>query len=129
VNNPITTSDGELLSVKLKKVESFRRRTALLLVAPLLLFIIFTYIMPIASLMWRSIDNTLLNSLLSNTNEVIHEWNGMDLPNEDVFEAFYKDLRKATENKEQGKIAIRLNYELSGMSSLTKKDCSKNEEI
>jgi putative spermidine/putrescine transport system permease protein len=90
VNNPITTSDGELLSVKLKKVESFRRRTALLLVAPLLLFIIFTYIMPITSLMWRSIDNTLLNSLLSNTNEVIHEWNGMDLPNEDVFEAFYK---------------------------------------
>ena len=77
--------------------------------------------MPIGSLMWRSIDNTLLNSLLSHTNEVIHEWNGMDLPNEDVFEAFYKDLRKATENKEQGKIAIRLNYELSGMSSLTKK--------
>ena len=125
MNNPITTSDGELLSVKLKKVESFRRRTALLLVAPLLLFIIFTYIMPIASLMWRSIDNTLLNSLLSNTNEVIHEWNGMDLPNEDVFEAFYKDLRKATEKKEQGKIAIRLNYELSGMSSLTKKTARK----
>ena len=78
MNNPITTSDGELLSVKLKKVESFRRRTALLLVAPLLLFIIFTYIMPIGSLMWRSIDNTLLSSLLSNTNEVIQEWNGMD---------------------------------------------------
>jgi putative spermidine/putrescine transport system permease protein len=129
VTQPITTSDGQLLSVKLKQVESYRRRTALLLVAPLLLFILFTYIFPIGSLLFRSIDNTQLNALLINTHAEIHEWDGTDLPNEEVFKAFFKDLRIATDNKEQGKIATRLNYELSGMSSLTKKTARKAKKF
>lgn len=129
MTQPITTSDGQLLSVKLKQVESYRRRTALLLVAPLLLFILFTYIFPIGSLLFRSIDNTQLNALLINTHAEIHEWDGTDLPNEEVFKAFFKDLRIATDNKEQGKIATRLNYELSGMSSLTKKTARKAKKF
>jgi putative spermidine/putrescine transport system permease protein len=129
VTQPITTSDGQLLSVKLKQVESYRRRTALLLVAPLLLFILFTYIFPIGSLLFRSIDNTQLNALLINTHAEIHEWDGTGLPNEVVFKAFFKDLRIATDNKEQGKIATRLNYELSGMSSLTKKTARKAKKF
>jgi putative spermidine/putrescine transport system permease protein len=129
VTQPITTSDGQLLSVKLKQVESYRRRTALLLVAPLLLFIIFTYIFPRASLLFRSIDNTQLNALLINTHSEIQEWDGTDLPDEAVFQAFFKDLRVATDNKEQGKIATRLNYELSGLSSLTKKTARKAKKF
>ena len=129
MTQPITTSDGQLLSVKLKQVESYRRRTALLLVAPLLLFIIFTYIFPIASLLFRSIDNTQLNALLINTHSEIQEWDGTDLPDEAVFQAFFKDLRVATDNKEQGKIATRLNYELSGLSSLTKKTARKAKKF
>ena len=129
MTQPITTSDGQLLSVKLKQVESYRRRTALLLVAPLLLFIIFTYIFPIASLLFRSIDNTQLNALLINTHGEIQEWDGTDLPDEAVFQAFFKDLRVATDNKEQGKIATRLNYELSGLSSLTKKTARKAKKF
>ena len=129
MTQPITTSDGQLLSVKLKQVESYRRRTALLLVAPLLLFILFTYIFPIGSLLFRSIDNTQLNALLINTHAEIHEWDGTGLPNEVVFKAFFKDLRIATDNKEQGKIATRLNYELSGMSSLTKKTARKAKKF
>ena len=98
MTQPITTSDGQLLSVKLKQVESYRRRTALLLVAPLLLFILFTYIFPIGSLLFRSIDNTQLNALLINTHAEIHEWDGTDLPNEKVFKAFFKDLRISFHN-------------------------------
>ena len=94
MTQPITTSDGQLLSVKLKQVESFRRRTALLLVAPLFLFIIFTYIAPIGSLLFRSIDNTELNRLLINTHEEIQQWDGQGLPDEKVFKAFYLICRK-----------------------------------
>lgn len=129
MTQPITTSDGQLLSVKLKQVESYRRRTALLLVAPLFLFIIFTYIFPIGSLLFRSIDNTELNSLLTNTYEEIQQWDGQGLPDEKVFKAFYTDLRVATEAKKQGKIATRLNYELSGMSSLIKKTARKAKKF
>ena len=108
MTQPITTSDGQLLSVKLKQVESYRRRTALLLVAPLLLFIIFTYIFPIASLLFRSIDNTQLNALLINTHNEIQEWDGTDLPDEAVFQAFFKDLRVATDNKVKARLQLDL---------------------
>ena len=64
-NGEIRTSDGELLSVKLKKVESRKRTGALILVLPLLLFIIITYIFPIIQMLQRSVDNTQMNDLLN----------------------------------------------------------------
>jgi putative spermidine/putrescine transport system permease protein len=67
VSEAIRTSDGELLSVKLKKVESRRRATAFLLVAPLLLFILIAYIFPIFQMLIRSVDNTEMSQLLSKT--------------------------------------------------------------
>ena len=125
MSNPILTSDGQLLSVKLKKAESQKRRTAFLLVLPLFLFIVVTYLLPIGSLMVKSIDNRELFSFLVNTNESIHEWDGNGLPDETVYAAFYKDLTLAVANKKQGKIATRLNYEQSTYSSLIKKTSRK----
>ena len=125
MTNPILTSDGQLLSVKLKKAESHKRRTAFLLVLPLFLFVVVTYLLPIGSLMVKSIDNRELFSFLVNTNESIHEWDGIGLPDETVYTAFYKDLTLAVANKKQGKIATRLNYEQSGYSSLIKKTSRK----
>ena len=78
MSEPIRTSDGELLSVKLKKTEGQRRRTALLLVTPLLLFILLTYLFPIAQMLVRSVDNTQMNSLLVKTHSVIQKWDGKE---------------------------------------------------
>ena len=88
----IRTSDGELLSVKLKKVESRKRTGALILVLPLLLFIIITYIFPIIQMLQRSVDNTQMNDLLNNTYQVIQNWDGTDFPPEEVVKTFYNDL-------------------------------------
>ena len=117
----IRTSDGELLSVRLKKVEKRRRTTAFLLAAPLLFFIVFTYIIPIFQMLGRSIDNVELHNFLINTHEVIQEWDGTELPGEDVTSTFYYELKTAVENKYHGKIATRLNYEKGGFTSLIKK--------
>ena len=125
MSEPIKTSDGQLLSVKLKKVESRRRMTAFLLVVPLLLFILLAYILPIVQMMIRSVDNTQMNSLLSNTHEVIQQWNGEELPGEDVTSVFYYELKDLVENKKHGKIATRLNYEKGGFTSLIKKTARK----
>ena len=72
----IRTSDGELLSVKLKKVERRRRTTAFLLAAPLLFFIVFAYVIPIFQMLGRSIDNVEMNSFLSETHQVMQAWDG-----------------------------------------------------
>ena len=108
----IRTSDGELLSVRLKKVEKRRRTTAFLLAAPLLFFIIFTYIVPIFQMLGRSIDNVELHNFLSKTHDVIQEWDGSEMPGEDVTSTFYYELKTAVENKYHGKIATRLNLSL-----------------
>jgi putative spermidine/putrescine transport system permease protein len=125
VSDPIFASDGQLLSVKLKKVEAHRRRTAFFLVLPLLLFISVTYLFPIGQLLVQSVDNRELFRFLSHTNAVIHQWEGEQLPDEAVYLAFYKDLSAAVDNKQHGKIATRLNYEKSGFSSLIKKTSRK----
>ena len=125
MSEPIRTSDGELLSVKLKKTESQRRRTALLLVTPLLLFILFTYLFPIAQMLVRSVDNTQMNSLLVKTHSVIQKWDGKEMPSEEVTSTFYYELKELVENKKHGKIATRLNYEKGGFTSLIKKTARK----
>ena len=125
MSDEIRTSDGELVSVKLKKVESRRRRTAFLLVTPLLLFIIFAYIYPILQMLTRSIDNTQMSNLLSQTHEVIQNWDGEEMPGEDVTSTFYYELKDLIANKQHGKIATRLNYEKGGFTSLIKKTARK----
>ena len=125
VSEAIRTSDGELLSVKLKKVESRRRATAFLLVAPLLLFILIAYIFPIFQMLIRSVDNTEMSQLLSKTSVVIEKWDGKDFPPEEVTSTFYYELKDLIANKNHGKIATRLNYEKGGFTSLIKKTARK----
>ena len=125
----IRTSDGELLSVRLRKVERRRRTTAFLLAAPLLFFIIFTYIIPIFQMLGRSIDNVEMHNFLTKTHDVIQEWDGTQMPNEDVTSTFYYELKVAVENKYHGKIATRLNYEKGGFTSLIKKTARKLDDF
>ena len=106
----IRTSDGELLSVKLKKVERRRRTTAFLLSAPLLFFIIFAYLIPIFQMLGRSIDNVQMHDFLSNTHDVMQTWDGSEMPGEDVTSTFFYELRGLVEEKNHGKITTRLNY-------------------
>ena len=121
----IRTSDGELLSVKLKKVERRRRTTAFLLAAPLLFFIVFAYVIPIFQMLGRSIDNVQMNEFLSNTHDIMQEWDGTEMPGEEITSTFFYELQGLVEEKNHGKIATRLNYEKGGFTSLIKKTARK----
>ena len=125
----IRTSDGELLSVKLKKVERRRRTTAFLLAAPLLFFIIFAYLIPIFQMLGRSIDNVQMHEFLSDTHDVMQNWDGSEMPGEDVTSTFFYELKGLVEEKNHGKIATRLNYEKGGFTSLIKKTARKLDDF
>ena len=125
----IRTSDGELLSVKLRKVERRRRTTAFLLAAPLLFFIVFAYVIPIFQMLGRSIDNVQMNEFLSETHEVMQTWDGTEMPGEDVTSTFFYELKGLVEEKNHGKIATRLNYEKGGFTSLIKKTARKLKDF
>ena len=117
----ILTTDGMPLSVSLKKAERKNKIKAFLLVVPLLLFLIITYILPIGDMFMRSIDDKMVTNMLPKTFTAMEKWDGKEMPPEEVFAGFYSDFKILVQNKEHGKLAQRLNKEKNGFNSIIKK--------
>ena len=94
------------------------RTRALLLVAPLLLFLVITYVLPIGSILFRSVDDSTLQTYMPRTAAALALWDGAGLPGEDLCTVFVAELRKARAERTAGGVANHLNYKLSGMRSL-----------
>tara|TARA_B100001287_G_scaffold101148_1_gene85097 strand:- start:179 stop:1438 length:1260 start_codon:yes stop_codon:yes gene_type:complete len=119
--NKILTTDGIPLEVSLKKAEKKNKIKAFLLVAPLLLFLLITYIFPIGEMFTRSIDDRMVTNMLPKTFESMEKWNGKELPPEEVYRSFYEDYKILAEKKEHGKLGQRLNKEKNGFNSILKR--------
>ena len=117
----ILSSDGIPLEESLKKAERKNKLKAVLLVAPLFLFILIIYIFPIGDMLFRSVDDRMITKMLPKTFKAMEQWDGKDLPEEPVYQGLYEDLTYLKKNKTYGKIIARLNYEKSGFSSGLKK--------
>ncbi|MEX2321004.1 MAG: ABC transporter permease, partial [Saccharospirillum sp.] len=86
---------------------------AFLLVAPLLVYLLISFIFPIGQMMWRSVDNPQVISTIPKTLEALQDWDGEGIPDEPVFEALAEELAVASANRTVGQLAVRLNYEIS----------------
>ena len=117
----ILTTDGIPLEESLRKAEKKNKIKAFLLVCPLLLFLIVTYVFPIGEMLFRSVDDRMVTNMLPKTYKAMENWDGKELPEEEVFEAFYYDYKILVENKTFGKLATQLNYEKNGFKSVLKK--------
>ena len=100
--NQILTTDGIPLEESLKKAEKKNKIKAFLLVAPLLLYLLITYIFPIGDMFLRSIDDKLVTQMLPKTFKAMEQWDGNELPEEEVFEAFYLDYKILVKEKTFG---------------------------
>ena len=110
----ILTSDGIPLEQSLKKAERTNKIKAFLLVAPLLLFLLITYIFPIGEMFSRSIDDKMITNMLPKTFKAMESWDGQELPPEEVFESFLFDYQVLIDAQTQGKLTQRLNKEKNG---------------
>ncbi|MCP4494788.1 MAG: ABC transporter permease [Gammaproteobacteria bacterium] len=119
----LKTPDGTPLKVALARTLRYRKRTALLLVAPLFLFIMVTFLFPIFDMLSRSVDNKIVHQVLPQTTTLLSKWDDSsgELPDEAVFKALVLEGQIAAKEKTINKIGKRLNYETSGMSSLFRK--------
>jgi len=118
----ILTTDGIPLKVSLKKTERRNKIKAFLLVSPLLLFIIVTFVIPIGDMLTRSIDDSQVNSVYGNTFEEYKKWDKEKdiLPPEAVYKALFEDIGYG-EKIQVGKSLTRMNYSKSGWKSLIRK--------
>jgi putative spermidine/putrescine transport system permease protein len=117
---PMLAADGTPLRVSLARALRRQKLRALMLVAPLLLFILVAFVAPIVDMLFYSVDNRIVPHTLPRTAEALGDWTpgGDQVPPEPVFRALYFDLFLANEAKEHTALGSRLNYENSGMSSL-----------
>ena len=124
---PITTADGVPLKISLARTERRRTITALLLVAPLLLFILITFVFPIGQMLLRSVQNPVVVDLLPRTIAGLERWDPAsgELPPEAVFETAAEEFALRHEEKLIGKLSGRINYDLSGAKSMIKKTARK----
>ncbi len=117
----MTTADGTPLKVSLQRAMRRARLKAFLLVAPLLAFILITFLMPIGDMLFRSVQNPEVVTILANTSEALKEWDGTDLPPESVYAALAADIAIGNENRSIGQVGTRLNYQMPGLSSAVRK--------
>jgi putative spermidine/putrescine transport system permease protein len=110
-------ADGTPLRLSLARSLRRQKARALLLIAPLLLFILITFIMPIGDMLFRSVENRIVADTLPRTVAALRE-DPEPVPGEPVFQALASDLQVAVEQKTHTQLGTRLNYEASGMSSL-----------
>ena len=121
--------DGVPLKEQLARAERRKKYIAFGMVLPLLLFIIITFVIPIVSMLFRSVDNPRMVTIVPNLVAALDDWDAVDLPSEQVFETAFHDLRAALKAGHLGKVATHLNYSLPGGRSLILKSKRKFKKI
>ncbi|WP_150525316.1 ABC transporter permease [Roseibium sediminis] len=119
----LTTQDGKPLKQALASALRREKLRALLLIAPLLIFVLLTFAAPIADMLFRSVENGIVEDTLPKTVDALQAWDPQSgqSPGEAVFAALYDDMVVAVENKTHTRLGSRLNYEKTGISSLFRK--------
>jgi putative spermidine/putrescine transport system permease protein len=115
--------DGLSLKQRLTKAERRNKVRAFLLVVPLLAFISFSFLAPICFMMVRSFFDPLVSEVYPQTVQALNQWNPATdkLPSDATFDTMAGEAGIAYGNRNLGRIATRLNYDLSGMRSLNMK--------
>lgn len=116
-------ADGTPLKVSLRRSLRRQKLRALMLIAPLLIFVLVTFIAPIADMLFRSVENQIVSDTLPQTVRALRDWDAGagTLPEEPVFAALAADLQAAVAAKSHTRLGSRLNYENPGISSLFRK--------
>ncbi|MDC0226641.1 ABC transporter permease [Alphaproteobacteria bacterium] len=118
------------LKKSLQKAERKNKIRAFLLVFPLLVFIIVTFVVPIGDMLLRSYDDSHINTVFPRTFEEYNKWDSDkdELPPEAVYKALFEELAYG-KKIDIGKSLTRMNYSKSGWKSLIKKTSREIKKI
>lgn len=107
-------SGNRSLKRRLQRAERARQLKAAALILPLLLFLGFTFLIPLGGMLWRSVDDWEVPRVLPQTVAVLAQWDGKELPAEPAFTALAADLEQARADGTTALAAKRLNYAVNG---------------
>ncbi|PSM17328.1 MULTISPECIES: ABC transporter permease [Nitratireductor] len=125
---PILAADGTPLKQALRRSQKAERRRAFALVAPLLIFLLIVFVVPILAMIWRSVYNPEIRGYLPQTAAALQQWDGQDVPPEPVFQAMAADMIVGIENRTIGRAAARINREIPGARSTVMRTARQVDE-
>ncbi|WP_019939504.1 ABC transporter permease [Bordetella sp. FB-8] len=111
-------SNTRAIRSAMRKADRRRKLRAFFLVAPLVLFLLVIFIIPIGALLERAIDNPEVIHSLPRTLAALKSWDKTSEPAPAVYDALIQDLGKVRNTASAGTLARRLNYEIPGYRSL-----------
>ncbi|MFN3646579.1 MAG: ABC transporter permease [Gemmobacter sp.] len=114
----LSTADGRPLKSALAQAQRRAKWRAFLLVAPLLLFILITFVAPIGQMLFRSVHHDGFSRNMPQLSAWFAANPRGTAPDEAAFAALAADLKQARIDKTAGEIGTRVNYDLSGTRSL-----------
>ena len=136
----LRTADGRPLKAALATSQARARRRAFLLVAPLLAFVLVTFVAPIGQMLLRSVEDPRFvvhaDKRTGETTPVMvrtREWFGANppgtAPDEAAFAALAADLAHLRELRAQGDVGTRINYDAPGSRSLFTSGARRAERL
>lgn len=118
---PLTRDEKRLAGRELRR----HRLIALSLVAPILVFITFAFVAPIATMLHRSVYNPDVAELIPATLDQLEEWRGEGVPDDAVLTQMAIDLKRLANARRSGKLAEEINRNKPGASSMIKSTARK----
>jgi len=118
ISTEMHTENSASLKEQLRRAERMKKLRYGALILPLALFLVLTFVWPIAALLKRSVDNPEIVGAFPATSGLLHNWNGKALPDDATFAAFADELGKTKGTPPLAAAAKRLNMEQPGFRSV-----------
>ena len=102
-------ADPRALQRSLGRAERVRKLRAFALTLPLLVFLMLTFLVPIAALLKRAIENPEVANTLPRTASALERWNRRDAPPDDAYAAVLADLGALPDSADAGARSLVMN--------------------
>jgi len=109
---------GIALTRQLRRIERRRKLRAFALTLPLLAYLLVFFLVPLAQLLVRAVENPEVADALPRTGRALAGWDRHSAPPALAYGALIEDLSSLGETAQAGVLARRLNSEVSGARSL-----------
>jgi putative spermidine/putrescine transport system permease protein len=116
-----TREETARLKRELRVAQAKKRTMALMLIAPLAIFLLLIFVVPIAALLTRAVQNPEVATALPHTITALREWDRRSAPPDAAYAALAQDLTAVQNGDAMGALARRLNVEIAGFRSLVAK--------
>ena len=118
-------ADTGTLRRQLRRAERMQQLRAYALIAPMLLFMLLTFLVPIGLMLVNAVHDPVVGDALPRTAAALRAHppsaGGQPPVDDAAYEALATDLREAMANQTASRVASRLNFEESGYRTLLMK--------